>query len=578
MDLIHLAFSISLVLAIGLVLKFLYKYTKLPAIIGYILGGILISPYLINLVKIEEVHIIRDIGVIVLMFSIGLFFNLRKLRRVGYTVFFAGIFEILFVFIVSYQIAILFGFGELTAIFLSALMSISSTILISHFLIENKFLGKEFSYIVLGLLVIEDFAAVIFITLLSTIAMTGTWTLKEVFDTIFRLVLFAFSFLAIGMYFVPKFINYITRFGSNVSIFLSLVLCFFFSILIGILGFPVAIGALITGIIVAEAKQKIRKKILAIRDIFLILFFFAIGMQINLFKISSHAPIVFFVFLLAFIFAKFFSCSVGVFLSGKGVRNSLSVGLSMLAIGEFSFVIASFGLEKKVINNEIYSTAVFLCLATSLILSYSVNSANKLEEKMRKTLPIRTKAFISYINSLLCNLLTMQKTNERTIEIKNKIENIFINLFIIIFILTIARAVYSFRTTISSFVGISEIYFLIFVIIVFILLLIVPIKKLLTNTIKFIDITTSLLFYSSKEKKIEKKVLHRILRDLTIFLLLILMLIFSTPILLTLAEIGIFYLSTIILLIALCIYFLWDSIHVFHERIEEIFRRPIKGE
>src|SRR5712671_308204 len=270
----------------GLVTIICHRF-KQPVVLGYIIAGVIIGPHTppFPLIRDKEtIDTLSELGVILLMFSLGLEFSIRKLRQVGGTAFIAAFLEILLMVWIGYEIGRLFGWSIMDSIFLGAMLSISSTTIIVKALADLGKTKEHFAEFIFGILIIEDLLAIVMIAMLSGIAMTGTLSVTNLGVTVGKLVIFLVFVLVIGLIAVPPLLGYVAKFKSNEMLLITVLgLCFGSSLLAAKLGYSVALGAFIIGAVVAEARQIHRIEILTepIRDMFSAVFFVAIGLLID---------------------------------------------------------------------------------------------------------------------------------------------------------------------------------------------------------------------------------------------------------------------------------------------------------
>lgn len=365
---------------------------KLPVVFGYIIAGVVIGPHTPPYQLISDrntINTLAELGVILLMFSLGLEFSLRKLRRVGGTAFIAAFLEILLLVWVGYEIGRFFGWKTMDSIFLGAILSISSSTIIVKVLGELGKTKERFSQLIFGILIIEDILAIAMIALLSGIATTGTLNIGEVGLTIGKLTIFLVSSLVIGLLTIPRLIGYIARFKSNEIIVITVIgLCFGFSLLATKLGYSVALGAFLIGAIIAEAREihRIDKLVEPVRDMFSAIFFVTIGLLIDpQMLIKYWLPILVITF--AVVVGKVLACTFGAFISGNDGRTSLRVGMGLAQIGEFSFIIASLGLTLKVTSPFLYPIAVAVSVLTTLLTPLLIQSSDGVNQWLERKSP-----------------------------------------------------------------------------------------------------------------------------------------------------------------------------------------------
>ena len=375
----------------GLVTVIFHRF-KQSVVLGYILAGVIIGPHTPPFPLIhdsESINILAELGVILLMFSLGLEFSLRKLKRVGAPAFIAALLEILLLFWVGYEIGHLSGWTNMDSIFLGAMLSMSSTTVIVKVLGDLGKMKERFAQLIFGILIIEDILGIAMIALLSGIAMTGKLTVGDVGLTLGKLGVFLTVVLVIGLLTVPRLISYVTRFKSNEMLIITLLgLCFGVSLLAVKLGYSVALGAFIIGAVIAESREihRIEALIEPVRDMFSAIFFVAIGLLIDpKLLITYWQPIL--IITLAVVVGKVLACSIGTFLGGNDTRTSLRVGMGLAQIGEFSFIIASLGVTLKVTSGFLYPIAVAVSVLTTLLTPYLIKSADGLVNRFDRLAP-----------------------------------------------------------------------------------------------------------------------------------------------------------------------------------------------
>lgn len=364
----------------GLVTIFFHRF-KQPVVLGYILAGFIIGPHTppFSLVTSEEsINTLAEIGVILLMFSLGLEFSLGKLKRVGGTAVIAASLEILGMGWVGYELGHVFGWSITDSLFLGAMLSMSSTTVIIKVLTEMGRTKESFAQLIFGILIIEDILGIAMIALLSGIAMTGSLSMGTVGLTLGKLAIFLVVVLVAGLIAVPRLLSYVARFKSNEMLLIAVLgLCFGVSLLAAKLGYSVALGAFIIGAVIAEAREihRIEALIEPVRDMFSAVFFVAIGLLIDPRMLMAHwLPVV--VITLAVVFCKVIACASGTFLGGYDRGTSLRVGMSVAQIGEFSFIIASLGLTLNVTSKFLYPIAVAVSVLTTLLTPYLIRSTD----------------------------------------------------------------------------------------------------------------------------------------------------------------------------------------------------------
>jgi CPA2 family monovalent cation:H+ antiporter-2 len=373
--------DLAVVMIVAGLMTILFHRFKQPVVLGYILAGFIIGPHTPPFALItsqESINTLADIGVILLMFSLGLEFSLRKLQRVGGTAVIAALLEILVMGWVGYELGQLFGWNNTDSLFLGAMLSMSSTTVIIKVLTEMGRTKEKFAQLIFGILIIEDILGIAMIALLSGIAMTGALSVSAIGVTLGKLSIFLIVVLVIGLITVPRLLGYVSKFKSNEMLLITVLgFCFGVSLLAAKLGYSVALGAFVIGAVIAEAREihRIEALIEPVRDMFSAVFFTAIGLLIDPQMLMTHwGPVI--AITAAVILCKVIACASGTFLGGYDRGTSLRVGMSVAQIGEFSFIIASLGVTLNVTSKFLYPIAVAVSAITTLLTPYLIRSAD----------------------------------------------------------------------------------------------------------------------------------------------------------------------------------------------------------
>ncbi|SAK96860.1 sodium/hydrogen exchanger [Caballeronia pedi] len=384
--------DLAVIMAIAGLVTVLFHRLRQPVVLGYIAAGVIIGPYTppFNLIHDEAtIQTLGELGVVFLMFSLGLEFSLRKLFKVGATAFVAALSEIVLMIWVGYEIGRWFGWNAMDSLFLGAMLAISSTTIIVKALSELGMKGEHFAQIVFGILIVEDILAIAMLVLLSGIAQTGSVSAGVAVVTLGKLLLFMTVSLVIGILTVPRALNYVARAKSDEMLLVTVLgFCFGFCLLVVKLDYSIALGAFLIGAIMAESKHlaRIEHLIAPVRDMFSAIFFVTIGLLLNPTVLVDYAwPIA--VITIAVVLGKIVSCGLGTFLAGKDGRTSMRVGMSVSQIGEFSFIIASLGLSLKVTSSFLYPIAVAVSALTTLFTPYLIRAADPLTARLARAMP-----------------------------------------------------------------------------------------------------------------------------------------------------------------------------------------------
>lgn len=395
MHLAPLIVDLSIILGIAGLMSFIFNKIHQPVVLGYILAGVICGPFTPGkfVSDIPSIQTLAELGVIFLMFTLGLEFSFRKLLSVGFTAVVSAGIEVFFFLVVGYGIGQYLGWSSIDSIFLGAMLSISSTTIIIKALEELKLKNHRFASLIFGILIVEDLIAILMLVGLTTIATSGSFSLVSLLSAGFNLLLVIGSWFITGYFVIPRLISYISKNGNNEMLTLvSIGLCLLLVVLASHLGYSPALGAFIMGSILAETEiiHRIEELTMPLKDLFGAIFFVSIGMLIDPAVIWEYQGVI---LLLCFvtIFGKIISTSFGSIISGQSFKNSIQVGFGLAQIGEFSFIIAGLGLSLNAISNKLYPIAVAVSLVTTFTTPYLIKYSAMIADKLELLLPERIK-------------------------------------------------------------------------------------------------------------------------------------------------------------------------------------------
>lgn len=409
MHVIAFIHDLAIIMLTAGVVTVVFRLLRQPVVLGYIVAGVLIGPHTppYSLVTDEEtIRTLSELGIVFLLFSLGLEFSLRHLRQVGATALVSAIAGIVTMLSLGYAIGRAFDWSVMDAVFLGAMLSISSTTITIKALEDLKLKKQHFAQVVFAILIVEDVLAIAMIALLSSVAKTGTVESGDVLHTLGTLTVFLVASLVIGILAVPRLLDRIARFNSNEMLLVAVLgLLFGFCLVVVRMGYSVALGAFVIGVIVAEAGslRRIERLIEPVRDMFSAIFFVAVGLQFDPHALLDYAkPIA--VVTAVVVIAKIVSRCAGAFVAGQSGRNALRVGMSLAQIGEFSFIIATLGLTLNVTSSFLYPIAVTVSAITTLFTPYLIRGADPLARGIRKVTPAGMRSILHMYTAWLQGL------------------------------------------------------------------------------------------------------------------------------------------------------------------------------
>jgi len=434
----HISFlqDLAVVMTVAAMATILFRQFKQPVVLGYILAGMIIGPHTPPVQFISDpktIETLAELGVIFLMFALGLEFSLKKLKKVGGTAFIAASLEIVLMVWAGYELGKAFGWGQMDSIFLGAILSISSTTIIIKALEGLGRTKEKFAELIFGILIVEDILAILMIALLSGFAVTGTFDPGHISNTVLSLSAFLGVLLIVGLIAVPRLLNYVAKFKSNEMLLVTVIgLCFAVSLITVKLGYSVALGAFLIGAIIAEARQikKIETLMFPVRDLFSAVFFVSIGLLIDPAVIVKYAfPII--IITIVVIAGKVITNSLGSWLAGNSTKTSLRIGMGLSQIGEFSFIIAALGLSLNVTSDFLYPIAVAVSALTTLSTPYLIKSSDTVVGWMEKVLPASIQGTMNTYTDWVKGLGKKSSDNPGRKILRKVIMQIAINLLII---------------------------------------------------------------------------------------------------------------------------------------------------
>ncbi|MFN3445736.1 MAG: cation:proton antiporter [Bacteroidia bacterium] len=388
----HLITDLALILFSAGIVTLIFKKLNQPVVLGYIIAGLLVSPNFSlfpTVTEIESIKIWAEIGVIFLLFSLGLEFSFKKLVKVGGTSAISGLFEIAAMLFVGYFTGQLLGWGRIDSLFLGGIIAISSTTIIFRAFDELGLKTQKFAGTVIGILIIEDLAAVLLMVLLSTVAVSQNFEGSEMLTSVLKLGFFLVLWFLMGIYLLPSLLKKLSKHISDETLLIiSIALCLGMVVFAANVGFSAALGAFIMGSILAETTkaERIEHVLKSVKDLFGAVFFVSVGMLINPSILLQYAiPVV--ILTLVVMLGKTLFVTSGSLISGLPLKQSVQAGTSMSQIGEFSFIIATLGVTLGVTSDFLYPIAVGVSVITTFTTPYMIKLAEPLYTFLEKILP-----------------------------------------------------------------------------------------------------------------------------------------------------------------------------------------------
>jgi monovalent cation:H+ antiporter-2, CPA2 family len=410
----QLVIDLSIILVAAGIISIVFKKLKQPLLLGYIVAGFLVGPHFDifpTITETENIKVWSEIGVIFLLFSLGLEFSFKKLLKVGSGASITAITKVALTMIVGYLVGQMLGWGQMDSIFLGGLLSISSTTITIKSYEDLGLKGQKFTGLVFGILVIEDLVAILLLVLLSTIAISHDMAGTQMLFAILKLIFFLVLCFLIGIFLLPTFLRLTRKWMNDETLLIfSLGLCLLMVYIATEIGFSPELGAFVMGSILAETTfaERIEHLIKHVKNLFGAIFFVSVGMLINPSMIVQHIiPVLVISFVT--IFGKFIISTFSATLSGQPLKTSVQVGSSLSQIGEFSFIIAALGLSLKVTGEFLYPIAVAVSAISTLATPYMIKSSERIYIGISRILP---KPFAKALDRYSTGMQTIKRVSD----------------------------------------------------------------------------------------------------------------------------------------------------------------------
>jgi len=403
-ELAPLISDLALILICAGVMTLVFKRLKQPLVLGYIVAGFLASPHFTltpSVIDTHSIHTWSEIGVIFLLFALGLEFSFKKLVKVGGTAVIAACAIIFSMIMIGMTVGWSFGWKSMDCLYLGGMLAMSSTTIIYKAFDDLGLRQQRFAGLVLSILIIEDILAIVLMVLLSTVAVSQNFEGMEMAFSIGKLVFFLILWFVVGIYLIPIFLKRSKRWVSNETmLIISLAMCFGMVVLAAKVGFSPAFGAFIMGSILAETveAETIEKLVAPVKDLFGAIFFVSVGMMVDPAMIVEYiGPII--TITLAILLGQTIFGTCGVILSGQPLKVAMQCGFSLTQIGEFAFIIASLGVSLNVTSSFLYPIVVAVSVITTFLTPYMIRLAVPVYNLVEKKLPEKWKRMLERYTS-----------------------------------------------------------------------------------------------------------------------------------------------------------------------------------
>ena len=449
-DELNLVRDLAVILISAGIFTIISKALKQPLILGYIIAGFLIGPHIrffFNISSAEAVHQWSEIGLIFMMFGLGLEFSFKKLLKVGSGALVTAGTKFIGVFVIGFIVGQALSWTVMESIFLAGLMSMSSTAVVLKSYDDMGLKNKPYAGLVFGTLVVEDLIAILLMVLLSTMAVSNQFAGGELVGALTKLVFFIILVFVVGIYLIPTLLKKARRYlNDEILLLVSIGLCFAMVSIASAAGFSSALGAFVMGSILAETMESehIEHLVSPIKDLFGAIFFVSVGMMIAPEIILNNWFVILILAVLVILTHIVFS-AIGILLTGNGLENSVHTGFSLAQLGEFGFIIASVGVSLGVMRDFIYPVIVAVSVITTFTTPYMIRLAGPAYSFLLKKMP----------DGMLNRLNQMERTSKSSAAERSDWHKLLSAYFlrILLYSVILVALMIASRTLLEPFVG-----------------------------------------------------------------------------------------------------------------------------
>jgi CPA2 family monovalent cation:H+ antiporter-2 len=435
--------NLALVLGVAALTTIISQRLRLPVVFGYMLAGLIVGPHLaIPLVADEPtVRVLSELGVVLLMFSLGLEFSLRRLLRAGWQILIVALLECSFMLWLGYSVGRLSGWSVLESIYAGGIIAISSTTIILKAFADRGVRGS-FTDLVFGILIVEDLIAILLLALLTPASSGHGLAAGPILGMVLRLVAFLAALLIVGILIVPRLVRFVVRLQRPETTLVACVgICFGTALLARSIGYSVALGAFLAGSLVAESGEEkaVERLIEPLRDMFAAIFFVSVGMLIDPELVARHWSTVV-LFTLLVVVGKTLAVSVSSFLTGASTRTAVRTGMSLAQIGEFSFIIAAVGVATGGTRPFLYPIAVAVSALTTLLTPWLIRAADPVSSYLDRHLPRTLQTFVGFYGSWIESLRGRPPIPEERKRVRRAVQMLLIDAAVVVAVILVAAA------------------------------------------------------------------------------------------------------------------------------------------
>ena len=573
----------AIIMTVAGIALVLFRFINQPPVLGYLVAGILVGPFTLPLIGIgspihshETIKTLAELGLSILLFAIGLEFGWRRIRRLGLPILLMGAIEISFMIALGYQLGRLLGWTGIEAIFLGAAVCISSSAIILKMLRDTGALFSTHGRLIVGLLVVQDFAAVILLSILSGVPSAEASRVADLWPLLGKLLLFLLSVLILGGVLAPRLIRRVGRFHSpEMLLVVGLALCFGLALVADRLGLSAAAGAFIIGAVLGDAdySEDLVRNMAPVRDVFAALFFVSIGMLIDVSQAGSFILPALLV-TSVFIFGKTFIDTVATLLAGHIGNTPARVGFGMPQMGEFSLAMVKEGSDHGAVGTFMYPVMAISVALTALVYPIIFRSADAFTRLLSSISPLFIKRYVFLASNWMeSTRAAFNLAGAVGDQIRDSAKVLIANAGVVVVLIAVGTFALSYAQPLSDTFGVNESFTGLAVTIIVVAFSVPPSVFIWRALGRMIDAVADVLLGGGRFFGVEWDLtLRAILRDALLFALVALLAIFSLPFLSGLLSLGSFVAPLPILIFVAIVIGAWRLVFQLHRSMEDAFR------
>jgi CPA2 family monovalent cation:H+ antiporter-2 len=564
--------EMALVMALAAVIAIAFYKLKMPMVIGYLAAGMILGPYTPGIsVDPELISLLANIGIVLLMFCIGLEFNLKRLKEVGLFAILAGSIEVMIMIVIGYVVGIALGFGGIASIILGGVLAISSTAVIVKVLTDRGQMHKKYAEAIIGILIIEDIAAVIIMTITAPLSAGGTMGFGALVLMLLGIAFFLGISLVLGVAIIPRLMGWVAKgFPKEALLLVAMGFCFSMAVFANLLGLSIAIGAFIMGVIISQAKAPVSTEVLEMiepmRDVFMAVFFVSIGMLININDVIANWVIVL-IIAATFILGKIVAVTIGTYTANLDAKSSFLAGMTMVAMGEFSFVMAKDALSTGSITPGLYSAIIGAALISMIAMPLVSARGESTYAGLVKRIP----------EKLLCSMRRIENTREivrtwlatrqdRRREINMQVFWIFIDFVIMVLIVVTVGLFYALFEILESVAKFLSLLPSTLALIVAVIFMMAPLVDIVRRVRKISDILVEGVMSSGHYRPESVRLFHKLFRNVGGIAVGIVLFVLILPVAPMFSSVPVVILFGVIIALAVA-FLLWDTTNSTYEKL-----------